>query len=154
MRMRQIALIAASLSVAPLCVGAEDAAQFEQVLAAIDRNEASKVDRMLQSGVDPNLREDTRGSPTFLTYAALHGRSHVAEILIKAGAKLEAQDGDGCTALIVSARVGNAETIRLLLHQGASLGARCHAGASALSAAVAGRHAEVVHILKAAGATQ
>ena len=142
-------LISALVAVAPSQATVDGVTLFDQMLAAIDHNDPTAVVKLLRSGLDPNLTEDT-----FLTYAALHGRRRVVEILLKSGARLEAQDGDGCTALIMSARGGHPETVRFLLHKGASLSARCSAGTSALSAAAAGHHSEVVRILKAAGASQ
>lgn len=156
MQLLSIALFLVILAVASgtRLAHAQESTEFSRMLAAIDRNDPQAVAQMLNTGVSVNLREDSRASPTLLTYAAMHGRKRISELLIQSGARLEDQDGDGCTALVVAASGGHAETVRMLLGRGASTGAACHIRGTALAAATAGRHSEVAGILKAAGATR
>ena len=54
-----------------------------------------------------------------LAWAALHGRTEAAEWLLDNGAKVNARNGDGSTALHSAAFMGRPEVVRLLLDRGA-----------------------------------
>ena len=56
---------------------------------------------------------------TSLMYASSNGYADAMEVLIKAGANLDARDKFGFTALMVAATTGEAEAIRILIASGA-----------------------------------
>ncbi len=66
---------------------------------------------------------DDRRLLTPLGIAALEGTPEICEILIKAGARLEARDKFGCTPLMLSTRNKNPDVFRLLLKYGANVNA-------------------------------
>src|SRR3989338_5878505 len=89
-------------------------------------------------------------SPLFLT--SQYGRSSIVEILVKAGADLEAVDHHGGTSLLVACESGHPSVVEILLKAGANIEAVDPAGNTPLSIASAYGHASVVEILCKAGA--
>ena len=78
----------------------------------------------------------------------------VAELLIKAGANVNAEDKKGQTALIKAAERNYVDKVAVLLRApGIGLDHRDHGGATALTVAQKARHQDCVRLLVAAGAT-
>jgi len=64
--------------------------------------------------------------------AALFGRTEAATLLLQKGAKLDARNNDGATALHVAAFFCQPDTAQLLLDKGASVTAKNNSGATPL----------------------
>jgi ankyrin repeat protein len=86
--------------------------------------------------------------------AALATDPAMVELVVSAGARLDAQDREGVTPLIQAARSGDREVILKLIERGASTSLRMRTGFGddALSAASRGGHIEAVRALLAGGA--
>lgn len=80
--------------------------------------EEMMVKRLLQAGADPNV-EFNKAGYTLLMDASFEGLTTVAADLIRAQAKIDAQDNRGQTALHYAAKEGHRELIELLIKQGA-----------------------------------
>lgn len=82
------------------------------LIYAVMNNQVTKVIRLLKLGADPNgCEDDLSYSP--LHYAAAHGGSDMARVLLDAGADLEAKDIDGDTPLQTAWLHRNAAFIRV-----------------------------------------
>jgi serine/threonine-protein phosphatase 6 regulatory ankyrin repeat subunit B len=115
---------------------------------------------LLNAGADPNETEPAYDySP--LMFSANIKDPQASEVLLSAGAKVNHQDNDGTTALIVAAWNGNKEVVHLLLAAGADttirvrqMGGPLNKGLeptdTALSVAKRRGHSEVVALLEAA----
>ena len=84
--------------------------------------------------------------------AAWDGRTAVVELLLAAGADVDAKDEDGWTALHYAATRGHTAVVELLLAAGADVNAQSNAGGTALHYAAFYGHSAVVELLLAAGA--
>lgn len=100
------------------------------LLAAARRGDATEIQSCLKASVpvDSIEPQDPLGE-TALLAASAYGHEKVVDILIKAGAKLEARDTKGRTPLVVCEKVAVA---RLLVAAGAKIDARDLSGKSAL----------------------
>ena len=106
---------------------AEAAATFLRDGASVDRPEAGM---------------------TALMHAADEGHHAVCELLLKAGAQIDAQDPeDGTTALIFSAKSGHQFVALLLLEKGAAVDHQNQAGETALMHSCGNGHVEVTKLL-------
>lgn len=70
------------------------------------------VSLLLESGADPNVRNNTRSTPLHL--AAKYGRDEIAQLLLKKGAKAKYKDQDKWTPLYVAYVYGQRKCIELL----------------------------------------
>lgn len=64
------------------------------------------------------------------------------------GAKVNSQDIEGVTSLMIAAGQGSVEMAKLLLENSANVRAKERYGRTAMDIAVAGKHSEVVKILQ------
>ena len=80
------------------------------------------------------------------------GHEETAKVLIEAGAALNLQDEDGCTALMEASIWGHIDTIRLLIERGADVNVRGQAGVSAIQRAIREGHFYAVKLLIEHGA--
>jgi uncharacterized protein len=81
------------------------------LIDAITHNQTNRVARLLKRGADPNACEDELlFSP--LHYAAAHSNVEIAQLLLAAGAKLEAKDFEGFTPLETACLHNNRAFIR------------------------------------------
>ena len=71
----------------------------------------------------------------------------VVQLLLEAGAEKDANDSDGCTALMAAACSGFAEVVQLLLDAGAQKDLRDSVGRTALINAAGYGHFSVVRVL-------
>ena len=83
---------------------------------------------------------------------AASGHIETGEVLIEAGADVNAKATNGSTALIIAAGGGHTETVKALLDAGADVNAKDYSGFTALS--WVGDQTEIAEILRQAGATQ
>jgi ankyrin repeat protein len=107
---------------------------FPLMMASHEGN-AKTVAALLEGGPrSPAAMLDTKdmvGSRA-LHYAAVKGRTHVAHLLLVAGAEIDVQSADGHTALMRVSYCGHEECAMLLIERGSNVNSRNTNGASAL----------------------
>ncbi len=140
---------AAAASAAPLSsVSADGTTPLHRAVVA---NDVSAVQRLLRSGVSPELR--TRYGVTPLSLAASYGYAPIVTALLAAGAGANGTSKEGEPVLMTAARSGNVDIVKTLLAHGADVDAREQwLGQTALMWAAAENHAAVVSALLEAGA--
>src|SRR5438128_9477439 len=116
-----------------VAVSAQTDAPREAVFAALQRGAAGEVERLLASGVSPNV-VDAEGTPALMA-ATLFADAKTVEILLKHGADPNRADASGATALMWA--VPDAEKVRLLLAHGANVNARSESERTPLLVAAA-----------------
>ena len=113
------------------------------------------IKELLKAGLDPNT-QDGYNFKQPLQYAAERGNIELVQILLVAGADINAAAADnyGRTALQTAAEQGNIELVHILLAAGADVNAAAADiwGRTALQAAAGKGNIELVHVLLAAGA--
>jgi ankyrin repeat protein len=122
-----------------------------RILCAVLVGDGQLVRRTLEEGVKADA-DDCGLTP--LHAAALAGDVAMVDVLLSAGAAVDAQDSEGVTPLILAARSGKSSIVAKLLEQGANTSARMHCMYldDALTAAARGGHEAVVRVLVAGGA--
>jgi len=88
---------------------------------------------------------------TLLLIAAANGHKQLVELLLKRGAKPDAQDSIGTTALMAAANNGHVRVVEALLEHGAEVNQRTKNGRTALMAASFFNHPAAVLVLLRAG---
>jgi ankyrin repeat protein len=94
------------------------------LISAIEEGYPWEIERRISKGVDVNLITgpgDKCPNSPLLVKAAYHGEARACEALIKAGADINARDGQGRSALHVAAAYGRLEACKVLVTNGASL---------------------------------
>lgn len=115
--------------------------------------DVQSVSRLLAQGVSCEIRSRMMQT-TPLMSAATQGQIAVAEVLLKAGADVNARDEYDGTALIRAAEFGHDKMIAFLLDAGADIDAIDTAfGYTALFAAALGGHLQTVQLLVNRGAS-
>ncbi len=110
-----------------------------------------KATELLADGANPDEAE--LGLVTPLRFAAVTGHANVAELLLEAGAEVDAATRPpGLTALFCAAWKGRADVVELLLEAGAAVDATCPLGRTPLHQAARAGHADVVALLLKGGA--
>lgn len=142
-------LLASAVAGAMVAAGRPALAQMDlmtlkPIVKAVREGDDEKVRQALLKGESPNQTD--QGRPLIMV-AAMGGSLAVVESLLKAGAVVEATDGDGYTSLIRAAGRGDADIVGLLLKRNARPDAQNRQGVSALMFAARAGNAEVVRIL-------
>src|SRR5207245_1629379 len=75
------------------------------------------------------------------------GNAEIIRALLSRGARIEAAEGPGQSALLVAAANGHIEAVRVLLDGGADVNARDPKGVSALLLAAGNGHTEIARLL-------
>ncbi|KAJ2515826.1 Histone-lysine N-methyltransferase [Coemansia sp. RSA 2049] len=83
--------------------------------------------------IDIDHRDDQGSTP--LICASCFGHAHIAELLLKYGAKVDTQDNSGWTALMWATTNQNEDLVRVLLENGASSSAKTARGHTAINIA-------------------
>ena len=128
----------------------------KKLYKAIEKGDTKRVQTLIDvCGTDI----EARGNPgtyglTPLMYAAAGGHIEVVKLLLKAGAKVEAEDYYGDTPLIYASKKGegNIEIVKLLLNAGAEVEAKDSLGRAPLILASKQGHVELVKLLLKSGA--
>ena len=107
------------------------------------------IDAALKAGAEVNEVTGFEFSP--LDLGARSGHAEVVELLLKAGADVNAK-GVGWTALDMAASEGHLDVVVLLIRSGGEVNVKDLLGSTPLHRAARGGHAEVVIALLAAGA--
>lgn len=119
-----------------------------QIAAVFDQPAIARL--LIENGAAPRTRNREGTSP--LDDAAWRGFRDVAEVLVDAGADLNARHGrTGATPLNEAAFQGHEAVVELLLSRGADATIKDSAGRTPLENAVRGRHAGAARILLAHG---
>jgi len=147
--MRRRELLASAVVVAGLAAAAPAMAQIDHmslkpIVKAVREGNDDKVRQALMRGDNPNQTD--QGKPLVVA-ATLGGSSAVVESLLKAGAVVDATDGEGYTSLIRAAERGDIDIVELLLKRNARPNAQTRQGVSALMVAARAGNAEIVRLL-------
>ena len=145
MRAHTIAVLFVGLVVT---VSGQGPAANPGLLARIRAGDTQGAEGLLRSGVDPDTR-DASGS-TALMYAAAFAPEATMQLLLTAGANVNAANQNGATALMWATH--DPAKVRLLLGRGADVDAARPDGATAVFAAALRGNPQVVELLVAAGA--
>jgi ankyrin repeat protein len=113
------------------------------LLAAIRNDDVSQVRTVLESGADPNTRDDL--GATALMHAAAFSSLGGVRALVDKGADVNASSPAGATALMWA--VGDVAKVRTLLERGASVNATMKDGTTALLAAARRGNVDVMRLL-------
>lgn len=112
------------------------------------------ADAIIKAGADVNCRrKDARFDYTPLMIAAKKGFSSTVQLLLNAGAEINASSAYGTTALINAAIGNHTDIVDMLLQAGASVHHRDIDGRGALCYAYLNENEDMVELLLADGAT-
>ncbi|HVS15288.1 MAG TPA: ankyrin repeat domain-containing protein [Thermoanaerobaculia bacterium] len=143
-----VALVAL-VALAPAAARAADPST--PVADAAMAGDRATVRALLAAGADPNAAQGD--GLTALHWAATNGDAELAEMLLWAGARLDAKTRNGAfTPLLVAARAGRAAVVEVLLARGAPPDQATATGATALMLAAGGGDVPTVETLLAHGA--
>jgi ankyrin repeat protein len=106
---------------------------------------------LIDKGADVNAGVQT-GAVTPLTVAALNGSAPLVTLLLSKGARVNARDSSGSTALTEAVRKGDAEVLRLLLQAGADPAVPMSDGSAPVCYARANNYKQAEAVLRTAGA--
>src|SRR5438034_6975999 len=107
---------------------------------------------LIQAGANANTK--TRlGGVTPLQLAATNGNAAIVELLLKAGAEVNAPNSNGTTPLMFASASGKTDAIRILLDHGANVNGRDSShGQTAVMFAAALNRAAAIKLLADRGA--
>lgn len=150
LRAPRLKLLAALCMIVVL--GAAAPAAESPIADAAMRNDVATIRTLVKQGADVNAPQGD--GMTALHWAAQHGQAEVAQMLIGAGANVQAVTRNGAyTPLHLASRHGSTAVIKLLLKAGANLGATTTTGgATPLHFAALSGNAESVAALLDGGA--
>jgi len=123
----------------------------------VDNNSAA-VRRAIDGGADVNAQTllsgygNSASNGSLLIFASKIGSSDVANLLVVCGADINAQGGNGETALLETLKTGNWETAKLLIANGADVKMQNSSGESALIVAAQNNSITLINLLLEKGA--
>jgi hypothetical protein len=115
------------------------------LIDAAENGDIQRVRELLDSGADPNLR-DNRFGVTALIMA--WGYTEIVRLLLEKGADPNLRDNLGTTALMMAALEGETETVRLLLENGADPNLIDKDGDTAFGLALSDGHTDILQLLE------
>ena len=125
----------------------------DELLQAIENDDAPKVREIISAGVDLNAENDFSVGEFPLEVACWRGNKEIVELLIENGADVNyADECEFRTALMMASHHGHAEIVRILLKHGANVNAEDDYYATSLTRAAEAGHFEIVRVLLAHGA--
>ena len=92
----------------------------KDIFSAILEADLATVETHLAAGTSVDLREPT-GNATPLITACLLGDKEIVDVLLAAGADLEARNNDGSTALMTAAFLAHIDVVQALVDAGADI---------------------------------
>ena len=121
-----------------------------ELFEAVRRGDASRVEGLLEKGVNPDCKDENGLTP--LHIAAKLGRVEVIKVLFVRGADPNSRDRNSATPLHLAAESGQEEAVRLLVELGADVNARDESGRTPLHYAAMAGHFKVAALLLERGA--
>jgi len=122
------------------------AALFE----AVNRGDAKMVQQLLSAGADVNALDEAGWTPlarAVYSQELKHGFLDVVQVLIEAGANLEATIGYAVRPLMLAAGYGETDIVDLLIRSGADVLAKNEGGFTALMMVKQKHYVDVVNLL-------
>jgi len=116
---------------------------------AITRENMELIKLLLDAGADPNT---SHGGEPLITTEAIEGKLDVIKLLVEHGAKVDAVNSQGATAMHCAAEKGFTEMITYLLDHGAALNSQLTAGHTGVLLAASCGHPDAVKLLIDRGA--
>ncbi len=113
---------------------------------AVENGDVEEVSHLLEQGSDVDAREETFGG-TALFLSAFMGNCDLANVLLNAGAHVDAKSHKGHTPLMAASFKGHIDLVQLLVSRGADLNAVDEQGRTALFEACRGNCADVTRLL-------
>jgi len=102
---------------------------------AVYLGDTTRVASLIQGGANVNVAEDSINGWTPLHYAARYNRKEIADLLITAGANINAKDEVKRTPLHIATEEDFTDMVELLLARGADVSAKGEVGNTALNIA-------------------
>jgi ankyrin repeat protein len=133
--------VASVLSPAPATAQADDAVHF---FRAAQVNDAGRIKPLLARGLDPNVREPERGETGMIVALRNDAMDVFRLLLAQPKIDLEAQAGNGNTALMMAAFKNNMPAVKALLAKGAQVN---RPGWTALHYAAAAGALDIMRVL-------
>jgi len=141
-RLRElIVLILGALILISAPVRADDVGDL---ILAVSRNESYALGKLLERGVDPNLKEETRGETALMVAIREKSMRSVMVLLASPKIDLEAASNNGDTALMIASYTDNLAAVQALLDKDAEVNRH---GWTALHYAAAVGNSEIVSLL-------
>ncbi|MDO8436831.1 MAG: ankyrin repeat domain-containing protein [Nitrosomonadaceae bacterium] len=141
-------LLAGLLLAANLCLPGHAAADIhEDLIWAVEDNNATDLTKLLAKGADPNTY-DKRGN-TLLMIAVQNKNNHLIHLLLEAGANPNLRNHYGETAIMLASYHGEAGMAKQFYIKGAEIN---HKGWNPLIYAATKGHTEIVEMLLDVGA--
>lgn len=128
----------------------------EQIVTFVATNQIEGVLQYLEERGDPNATNNN-GDPLLFIATGAKGGMEVAELLIKAGADIDGQSGNGRTILVNAAGWCDFKMVRMILDAGADANKAGNNGETPLQAVCKSpvdRRGVVIEMLKSAGAVE
>ena len=117
----------------------------KSLIEAVSQKDKNKVAKLLETKPDLEIK-DTKGR-TALMIAAYMGENEIAELLIRAGADVNAQDDMLNSPFLYAGAEGNLDLVKLCLANGANFEIYNRYYGTALIPAAERRHLQVVNLL-------
>ncbi|KAJ1475424.1 ankyrin repeat-containing domain protein, partial [Baffinella frigidus] len=123
-----------------------------RLCGAAERGDAGECSALLENGADCNYRDLVQDERSPLHQAAAYKHLHIAQLLLAAGALVDAAARDGTTPLMLAAAVGERPLVQALVDAGADVNRTNSKGNTALHKAAALNEFRQVKALLALGA--